>query len=103
MIWSICGAFYQKRVDQANKRLFDPYRVSKKLKWPYFGLKIGIYMDVIKILGLVKSFEFNVWCICGAFYQKWIDQANKRLFDPYRVSKKYKMALFWHEKWDIWM
>ena len=53
------------------------------------------YMDVIKILGLVKSFAFMMWCICGAFYQKWIDLSNKGLFNPYMVSKKYKMALFW--------
>ena len=51
----------------------------------------------------MKNVAFVMWSIYGAFNQKWIDQANKRLFDPYRVSKKYKMALFWTENWDIWM
>ena len=51
--------------------------------------------NIIKILGLMKSFAFVMWCICGASYQKWIDQANKRLFYPYGVSKKYKKPIFW--------
>ena len=52
-------------------------------------------MDVIKILGLVKSFALMMWCIYGAFYQKWIDLSTKGLCHPCRVSKKNKMALFW--------
>ena len=60
-------------------------------------------MDVIKILGLVKSFNLcdvvYLWCL----YPKWINQVNKRLFYPYKVSKKYNIALFWPENWDIWM
>ena len=34
--------FFQKGIDQANKRVFWPYRVSKNAKWPYFGAKIEI-------------------------------------------------------------
>ena len=84
------------------KDYFTHKGCSKNKKWPDLGLKLG-YIDEIKILGLVKSFAFVIWCICGAFYQKWIDQANKRLFYPYRVSITYKMALFWHGNSDVWI
>ena len=67
--------------------------MSKKIKWSYFEQKL-IYNDRIKILSPVISFAFLMWCICGVFFQKWINQANKRLFDSYRVSKNGKWPYF---------
>ena len=49
---------------------------------------------MIKILGLLKSFAFLMLSILWAFFQKWIDKANKRLIKPCRVSKKSKWAYF---------
>ena len=42
------------------------------------------YMDMVRIMGLLKSFDFVISCIGGAFFKKGID----------RVRKK-KMALGW--------
>ena len=52
------------------------------------------YMNVIKILGLPKSFGFVMWSICGAILKIRRDKANRGLFQPYRLSKHGKMALF---------
>ena len=52
------------------------------------------YMDIIKISGLQNNFAFVMRSICGAFLQKGIDQANKRVFRPYRVSKNAKLPFF---------
>ena len=41
--------------------------------------KMG-YMDVIKILGLLKSFVVVMRSICGSILKKRIDRANKFLF-----------------------
>ena len=38
------------------------------------------YLDMIKLLGILKSFAFLMLSILGAFFQKWTAQANKRLF-----------------------
>ena len=46
------------------------------------------YIDMIQILGLLKSFAFMMRSKSGAVFQKGIDLANKKLFKPYRVSKK---------------
>ena len=65
-------------------------------------------MDIIKICGLLKSFAFVMLSILGAFFQKWIDKANKRLFQPYRVSKKLnwpyfsgKIEIYGHDQ-NVW-
>ena len=52
------------------------------------------YKDIVKILGPLRSFSFLVWCIYGALFRKWIDQANKRSFQPYKLSKKSKWSYF---------
>ena len=52
------------------------------------------YKDIVKILGPLRSFSFLVWCINGTLFRKWIDQANKRSFQPYKVSKKSKWSYF---------
>ena len=60
---------------------------KNKKKSPYFCAKNKI---TIKILGVAF-----VMCIyVEPFYQSWIDQANKRLFEPYRAPKKIKLAFF---------
>ena len=52
----------------------------QKIKTHIFCWEKMRYMDIIKILDLMKSFAFLMWRIFGAFLKKWIDQANKRLF-----------------------
>ena len=84
------------------KDYFTHTKFPKNTEWPYFGRKTGIYRCAQNIVSREK-FCIVMWSICGAFYQKLIDQANRRLFYPYCVSKRYKMALFWPENWDIWM
>ena len=75
LMLSILGAFFQKGIDQSNKR----QGVQKK-KIHIFWWKKMRYMDMIKILGLLKSFAFLMLSILGAFFMKWIAKANKRLF-----------------------
>ena len=52
------------------------------------------YIDLIRILGLLKSFAFMIRSKSGAFFQKGIKLANKKLFWPYRVSKNGKVPYF---------
>ena len=43
---------------------------------------------MIKILSPLKSVAFLMWCICGVFFQKWINRANKR-HTPYHKGKTF--------------
>ena len=49
---------------------------------------------MIKILRLLKSFAFLMLSLFGAFLQKWIDQAYKRLSQPYRLSNNENQHIF---------
>ena len=66
-MWCICGVFFQKWINQANKRLFDSYRVSKNGKWPSFGVKIDD-----QNIGSLKNFAFLMWRISAAAQTKLI-------------------------------
>ena len=46
------------------------------------------YNDMIKILSPLKSVVFLMWCICGVFFQKWINRTNKR-HTPYHKGKTF--------------
>ena len=67
VMWCICGAFFQEGIDQADKRLFWPCRVSKMQKGFILVNKLGC-MDIIKILGLLRSFTFVMRCNCRASF-----------------------------------
>ena len=80
-------SLFHKWIRQANKKLSQPYRVSEKnenrLFW-YAKMKIYGYDQNN---GCLKSFSFVMLSILGAFLQKWINLADKSLFQPYMVSK----------------
>ena len=48
---------------------------------------------MIKILGLLKSFAFVMRSICGAFFQKGIDQAKKKALLAIQGVQKMKNDL----------
>ena len=52
------------------------------------------YKDMIKIPGLVKSVAFVMWCLCGAFSQKSLDQAKKKTNVTMQGSTKSKWPYF---------
>ena len=83
---------FKKWMDQANKRPFQPYRVSKKTKWPCFERKLR-YNDMIKILSTLKRFAFLM-----RFLFLKIDKPSK-LKDILAIQgvQKCKMAFFWCE------
>ena len=56
-------------------------------------VKKWIYMDLIKILGHLKSFVLVMLNILGVFL-KLIVQTNYSWFQPYNVCKKWKWAYF---------
>ena len=70
------GAFFQKGIKQANKKLFKPYRVSKKWKKDLILVQKLRFIDMIRILGLLKSFDFVMWSKCGAFFLKKRDRTS---------------------------
>ena len=61
-------------------RTYFSYTGCSKIQNGFFLMQTLRFTDMIKILGLLKSFDFVMRSICGAFFQEEIDQADKSLF-----------------------
>ena len=86
LMLSILGAFFKNWYTKLIKGILTIQGVRKNenglvRKW--------IYMDIIKIWVLLKSFYFVMLSILRAFFQIWINQ-------------KLKMDLFWWKNEYIW-
>ena len=81
--------FFKKWIKQANKRLYNHRGCPKNRNSPIFVQNNEIYSHDQNI-GSPEKFYFVMQSICGSFFQKQIEQANKMLFQPYRMSKKYE-------------
>ena len=55
-----------------------------------------------EILNPKNSASGNFLTFFMSVFHKWIRQANKRMFQLYRVSEKKKMAIFWYKNGGVW-
>ena len=81
LMWSIFGTFFffKNGYSKPIKGYFS-HKGCPHNENPHILVNKRRYMDMIKMLGLLKSFAFLMLSILGAFFQKCINQANKRLF-----------------------
>ena len=94
MIRRKSGAFFQKGIKQANKKLFKPYRVSKKWKKGLILVQKLWFIDMIRILGLLKSFAFVMRSKCEAFFKKGKNKLNRGCFSHIECPKNAKWPYF---------